>query len=93
MSRGAGSVVRTAAAAAMIALVAGLGGCGALVADLPVVGLPEGAPARPADPGAYPAVHDMPAARVDTPLDAAARDRIEQELVTARDRQNAATRQ
>jgi hypothetical protein len=85
-------IPRAARAATAVALVAMLGGCGAMVADLPVVGLPEGAPGRPADPGAFPAVHDIPAAREEAPLDAAERDRIERELTTARDRQNRATR-
>lgn len=89
---GAKSALRATGAAAAIALATALAGCGAMIADLPVVGLPEGAPARPADAGAYPAVHDMPAAREEAPLDAAERARIEGELVAARNRQNAAAR-
>lgn len=92
MSRGSKGVLRAAAGAAAFALAAALGGCGAMVADLPLVGLPEGAPARPADPGAFPAVHDMPPPRGEEPLDAAEQARIERELTAARDRQNAATR-
>lgn len=60
------------------------------VADLPIVGVPEGAPKRPANPGAFPAVHDMPAPREQTALDPAEQARIESELAAARDRQAAA---
>jgi hypothetical protein len=67
-----------------------LSGCGSVVADLPVVGLPEGAPARPKDPGTFPAVHDIPAPREQTALDPAEQLRIESELAAARDRQAAA---
>jgi hypothetical protein len=67
-----------------------LSGCGSMVADLPVVGLPEGAPARPKDPGKFPAVHDMPAPREQTALDPAEPLKIESELAAARDRQAAA---
>ncbi len=64
-----------------------------MVADLPMVGLPEGAPARPADQGAFPAVHDIPASREQAPLDAAERERIQRELTAARERQSGAARQ
>ncbi|RIK98155.1 MAG: hypothetical protein DCC74_05235 [Proteobacteria bacterium] len=64
-----------------------------MVADLPMVGLPEGAPARPADPGAFPAVHDIPASREQTLLDAAERERIQRELTAARERQSGAAQQ
>ena len=64
-----------------------LGGCSIPVADLPLVGLPANTPARPANPGEYPAVHDIPAPRQDTVLDQAQQDKLEKELVAARDRQ------
>ena len=66
-----------------------LAGCSS-VADLPIVGVPEGAPKRPANPGAFPAVHDMPAPREQTALDPAEQARIESEQAAARDRQAAA---
>lgn len=75
-------------AAAALALM--LTGCGSFVSELPVVGLPEGAPARPADPGAFPAVHDIPAPRGEATLDPAAQEKIERELTAARDRHSAA---
>lgn len=64
-----------------------LSGCSSVVADLPLVGLPEGAPKRPANPGSFPAVHDVPAPRADAALDPAEQARIESELAAARDRQ------
>jgi hypothetical protein len=64
-----------------------LSGCSVSVADLPIVGLPEGTPARPKDPGAFPAVHDMPAPREESALDPAEQVKIESELAAARDRQ------
>lgn len=75
-------------AAAALALT--LTGCGSFISELPVVGLPEGAPARPADPGAFPAVHDIPAPRGEATLDPAAQEKIERELTAARDRHSAA---
>jgi len=67
-----------------------LSGCSTSVADLPIVGVPEGAPKRPANPGAFPAVHDIPAPREQTALDPAEQAKIEAELAAARDRQAAA---
>jgi len=64
-----------------------LSGCSTSVADLPIVGVPESAPKRPKDPGAFPAVHDVPAPRGDAALDRAEQVRIESELAAARDRQ------
>lgn len=64
-----------------------LSGCSTSVADLPIVGVPEGAPKRPKDPGTFPAVHDMPAPRAQSALDPAEQARIESELAAARDRQ------
>jgi len=51
------------------------------------LGLPEAAPARPTVQYQYPAVHDMPPQRQYAPLDDAERERIEDELIRARDRQ------
>ena len=64
-----------------------LSGCSSVVADLPLVGLPEGAPKRPANPGAFPAVHDVPAPRADAALAPDEQVRIESELAAVRDRQ------
>lgn len=53
-------------------------------------GLPEGAPARPETPPAYPAVHDMPPARDSTMLSGAEQKKLEDELAAARARAAAA---
>lgn len=64
-----------------------LGGCSIPVADMPLVGLPANTPARPATPGEYLPVHDVPAPRQETVLDQAQQNRLEKDLVAARDRQ------
>jgi hypothetical protein len=77
-----------AAVVLMLAVsVFALGGCSVPVADLPVIGLPTGAPARPAEATAYPAVHDLPAPRAEPVLDPAEQAKMENDLKTARDRQ------
>lgn len=68
-----------------------LAGCSLPIADLPVVGLPANAPARPEPTGVYPAVHDVPAPREQAVLEPEERARIEKELVAARDRQTRAS--
>ena len=50
-------------------------------------GLPAAAPAAPKNPYAYPAVHDMPPARPDTPMSNDQLLKAEQDLQGARDRQ------
>lgn len=64
-----------------------LGGCSIPFSDLPVVGLPANTPARPAAPGEYPAVHDIPAPRAETVLTPEQQEKIEKDLVAARNRQ------
>jgi hypothetical protein len=49
-------------------------------------GLPEGAPQRPANPPAYPAVHDMPPARDSTVLSEQDQKKLEADLAAARER-------
>jgi hypothetical protein len=53
-------------------------------------GLPEGAPARPDKPYAYPGVYDTPAPRSTKPLDDAEQLRLQWELQGLRDRQEKA---
>ena len=60
------------------------------MSGLPGVGLPAGAPERPATQAAYPAVHDMPPARPASLLNAVEQEKIESDLVEARERQQAA---
>jgi hypothetical protein len=84
--------VRWAASAmAALLLALSLAGCASTVADLPMVGTPAGVPARPAEPGTYLPVHDMPASRDDTTMAPAEQAKIEKELIAARDRQAVAT--
>jgi len=84
---------RILSSAAAVGLALACAGCSAgAIADLPVVGMPQGVPARPADPGEFPAVHDIPAPRQQQPLDPATQSRIEHELEAARDRQTRAGR-
>ena len=44
-------VARRAGMPALLLLALTLGGCASTIADLPMVGTPAGAPARPAKPG------------------------------------------
>jgi len=71
------------------ALAALLGGCASTIADnAPVIGLPEGVPERPATPVDYPAVHDMPPRRAETPLTKEEQQKLEKDLIEARDGQS-----
>jgi hypothetical protein len=67
-----------------------LGGCSSQIADLPGVGVPSDAPARPKEPGAYLPVNDLPPNRDEEVLDPKERAKIQAELTAARDRQAAA---
>jgi hypothetical protein len=59
-----------------------------VIEDLPAsVALPADAPARPATPYAYPAVHDMPPPRATEPMSAEDQLRLEKELTAVRNRQ------
>jgi hypothetical protein len=80
------SLARSAAALAILLLATA--GCTSQLADLAE---PADAPPRPAVEPAYPAVHDMPAARDTRPLTAAERQRLTDELSAARERQEADT--
>jgi len=67
-----------------------MGGCTTSQIDqIPhsIGGLPEGAPARPAAPPAYPAVHDMPPPRAQPLLDEEEQKRLEKDLINIRNRQ------
>jgi hypothetical protein len=64
-----------------------LAGCSTTIADMPGVGPPADAPARPQEAGAYPPVNDLPPDRDQAVLDPTQRDKIEKELIAARDRQ------
>jgi hypothetical protein len=64
-----------------------LGGCSSSIADLPLVGTPADAPARPKEAGAYLPVHDLPPDRDEQVIPPKERAKIEAELIAARDRQ------
>jgi hypothetical protein len=79
--------LRLGIAAASISAGFSLGACSVPLADLPVIGLPSGAPARPAEPVSYPAVHDVPSERAEPVLNPAEQAKIENDLKAARNRQ------
>jgi hypothetical protein len=81
---------RAFALGALLLSALALGGCSSSIADLPLVGTPAGAPARPSEPGAYLPVHDLPPDRAEPELAPAERAKIQAELVAARDRQASA---
>jgi hypothetical protein len=74
--------------AAALLLAATLAGCSSVIDTMPssVGGLPEGVPARPAVPAAYPAVHDLPPSRQDGALNEAESKRLRDELKNTRAR-------
>jgi hypothetical protein len=67
-----------------------LGGCATSIADLPLIGTPADAPARPKEAGAYLPVHDLPPDREEAAIPPAERAKIAAELAAARDRQASA---
>jgi hypothetical protein len=78
--------------AALVMAALALGGCSSQLADLPIVGTPADAPARPKEQGAYLPVNDLPPDRDDTEMDPATRAKLKAELIAARDRQAVATK-
>jgi hypothetical protein len=81
---------RALAAAALLLSALALGGCSTSIADLPLVGTPADAPARPKEAGGYLPVHDLPPNRDEAALPPAEQAKIQSELAAARDRQAAA---
>jgi hypothetical protein len=91
---GATEIVAASAKARLLrtlGLVLGLavGGCSSTLSEMPTQmgGLPADAPARPATPGVYPAVHDMPPPRPNTVLSDDERKKTEADLAALRARQ------
>ena len=76
--------------AALLLSVLALGGCATSIADLPLVGTPADAPARPKEAGGYLPVHDLPPNRDEAAMAPAEQAKIQAELAAARDRQAAA---
>src|SRR5450631_76954 len=79
--------IRALAAGALLLSALALGGCSISIADLPLVGTPADAPARPKEAGAYLPVEDLPPDRDDAAMAPAERDKLKAELIAARDRQ------
>ncbi len=70
-------------------MAASVSGCGAFVADLPLVGLPSDAPPRKPR-GSFLPVNDLPGQRDSAKLETAEQAKIRAELAAARDQQAAA---
>ncbi len=85
-------VWRSPALAGVLLLGLVLGGCASQIADAPLMGLPANTPPRPATPGEYLPVHDVPAPRQETVLDKDQQEKLEKELLAARDRQASGTK-
>jgi predicted small secreted protein len=83
---------RALAIAVLLASALTLAGCASTIADLPGVGTPADAPARPKEAGAYLPVHDLPPDRGEDVIPPAERAKIEAELIAARERQAAAAK-
>jgi hypothetical protein len=82
--------VRRHVAAAALAILSfgGLGACSSMGDNLPApIGLPQGAPERPATEREFLPVHEMPPARDTKPLSEAERKQLETDLKEVRDRQ------
>jgi len=82
--------MRAIALAALLLSALARGGCATSIADLPLVGLPADAPARPKEAGAYLPVHDLPPNREEAAMAPAEQAQIQRELAGARDRQASA---
>jgi hypothetical protein len=72
---------------ALVACTLALAGCSTSIADLPIVGTPADAPARPKEPGSYLPVNNLPPDRDESAMDPATRDKIKAELAAARAKQ------
>lgn len=79
--------IRAVAAAVLLLSALALGGCATSIADLPLVGTPADAPARPKEAGVYLPVHDLPPDRDEAAMAPAERAKALRELAAARDRQ------
>ena len=84
-----GRTIRVLAMGALFASALAIGGCSTTIADLPGVGLPADAPARPKQVGTYLSVHDLPPDRDEAAIKPAEQQKIQAELIAARDRQAA----
>jgi hypothetical protein len=74
-------------AAALLLSALALGGCSTSIADLPIVGTPADAPARPKEANGFLPVNDLPQDRDQAAISPDERARLLKELAAARDRQ------
>jgi len=82
--------IRLWSMAALLVSALAVSGCSTSIADLPGVGLPSDAPARPKEAGGYLPVHDLPPNRNEAVIKPDEQAKIQAELLAARDRQAAA---
>lgn len=82
--------IKLLAMGALLASALAASGCSTQVADMPGLGVPADAPARPKEAGAYLPVHDLPPDREEAAMPPAERQKLQAELKAARDRQAAA---
>jgi hypothetical protein len=80
-------MIRLWSMAALFASALAVSGCSTSIADLPGVGLPSDAPARPKEASGYLPVHDLPPQREEAVIKPAEQAKIQAELLAARDRQ------
>jgi hypothetical protein len=81
---------RALAWGALLLSALALGGCATSIADLPFVGTPADAPARPKDADAYLPVEDLPPNRDEAAIAPEEQAKIKAQLLAARDRQASA---
>ncbi|ABD07670.1 conserved hypothetical protein [Rhodopseudomonas palustris HaA2] len=77
---------RAGLAAAVLLAGLCLGGCSISLSDMPLMGASDKVE-KPKEAEAFPAVNDLPANRDEAVLAPAERNKIEQELIAARERQ------
>jgi len=82
--------IRAVTAAALLLSALALGGCATSIADMPLLGTPADAPARPKEAGVYLPVHDLPPDREQAAMAPAQQAQALRELAAARDQQAAA---
>jgi hypothetical protein len=83
---------RTLAFAALLCAGLTLASCTSQIADMPLVGTPADAPPRPKEAGAYLPVNDLPPNRDEAAMDQQTRAKLQAELIAARERQAAASK-
>jgi len=81
---------RAVATGVLLLSALALGGCATSIADMPLVGTPADAPARPKEAGTYLPVHDLPPDREEAAMAPSEQAKVLKELSVARDRQASA---